>query len=133
LTQSDTRLANKLTRSHERAILALLAHARLEDAAREAGISRSTLCRMLQEPAFEAAFREARRQVFEAAVSALQGAMGAAAETLVRLLKCHRPMVELQAARAVFEQARQGELFLDLEERVRAIEANQAQRTGVRR
>jgi hypothetical protein len=42
-------------------------------------------------------------------------------------------MVELQAARAVFEQARQGELFLDLEERIRAIEANQAQRTGGRR
>jgi AraC-like DNA-binding protein len=133
LTHADTPKSEKAARTQERAILALLAHSRLEDAAREAGVSRSTLCRMLQEEAFRESFRAARTQVFEAAVSALQGATGAAVETLIRLLKCRRPMVALHAARAVLEHARQGELFLELEERVRAIEANQAQRTGGRR
>jgi hypothetical protein len=53
----------KCPRQAEAAIAALLAEPTIEAAARKAGISESTLLRWLQEPAFKAAFRAARRQV----------------------------------------------------------------------
>jgi len=112
----------KLTRAHDKAIAALLTAARLEDAARACGISKSTLCRWLQEPAFQEAFRLARRQVLEAAVSRLQAVAGAAVETLARNLTCRKAAIEVQAARAVLEHATRSVEFFELEDRVRALE-----------
>lgn len=133
MTQSDTGPADKLTRSNERAIAALLSHARLEDAAKAAGISRSTLCRMLAGPAFQEAFRTARRQVLDAAVSSLQEAAGAAVAALRRNLACRKPSVEVQSARAILDFAMRSVEMLELEERVRQLEASMSQRAGVRR
>ena len=133
MTQSDTGPAEKLTRSHERAIAALLSHARLEDAAKAAGISRSTLCRMLADARFQGAYRAARCQVLEAALSSLQEAAGAAVGALKRNLGCRKASVEVQAARAILDYAMRSVEMLELEERVRQLEASVSQRTGVRR
>ena len=117
----------------ERAIAALLTSTRLEDAARGCGVSKSTLCRWLQEPAFQDAFRAARRQILQTAVSSLQGAAGAAVEALSRNLRCRKPSIEVQAARAVLDHAMRSVEFFELEDRVRHLEAAISQQTGGRR
>ena len=96
-------------------------------------MSKSTLCRWLHEPAFQDAFRAARRQVLEAAVSSLQGAAGAAVEALSRNLRCRKPSIEVQAARAVLDHAMRSVEFFELEDRVRQLEAAIRQQTGDRR
>lgn len=133
MTQSDTGPVAQLTRSRERAIVALMSHARLEDAAKAAGISRSTLCRMLADASFQGAYREARRQVFEAALSNLQEAAGAAVAALKRNLGCRKASVEVQAARAILDYSMRSVEMLELEERVRQLEASVSERAGGRR
>ena len=132
MTQSDTGPAEKLRRSHERAIAALLSHARLEDAARAAGISRSTLCRMLADARFQGVYRAARRQVLEAALSSLQEAAAAAVEALRRNLRCRKPSVEVQASRAILDYSMRSVEMLELEDRVRRLEASLSERAGGR-
>ena len=124
---------DKLTRTQERAVAALLAHSRLEDAARSCGVSKSTLCRWLQEPSFQEAFRAARRQLLEAAVSSLQEAAGAAVAALRRNLGCRKASVEVQAARAILDYTMRSVEMLELEERVRQLEASITQHAGGRR
>lgn len=123
----------KEARTRERAIVALLTAPRLEDAARQCGTSKSTLCRWLQEPAFQGAFREARHRVLEAALSSLQEAAGAAVVALKRNLRCRKASVEVQAARAILDYGMRGVEILELEERVRRLEASVSERVGDRR
>ena len=127
MTRSETKSARgaseKSARAQERAIAALLAHAGLENAARAAGISRSTLCRLLQEPGFQAAFRLARRELLDAAIGRLQAATGAAVEALIRNLTCRgKPSIEIQAARAILDNHWRSLELGELEDRVRQLE-----------
>ena len=133
MTQSETPKGEKAARTQERAITALLAHSRLEDAARDAGISRSTLCRMLQGAAFQEAFRLARRQVLDAAISRLQAVTGAAVEALSRNLTCRKASIEVAAARAVLDHATRSVELFELEDRVRQLEEAIRLREGGRR
>ena len=123
----------KEARTRERAIVALLTAPRLEDAARQCGASKSTLCRWLQDPAFQEAFRSARRQVLEAALSSLQEAAGAAVAALKRNLGCRKASVEVQAARAILDYAMRSVELLEMEERIRRLEASVSERAGGRR
>ena len=61
---------SKYDRKQEAAIAALLTHRNQEEAAEAAGISKRTLHRWLQMPAFQAAFREARRAAMSQANAA---------------------------------------------------------------
>jgi hypothetical protein len=133
MARPDTPKAEKTARMQEQAIAALLSHPKQEDAAKAVGISRSTLCRMPAEPAFHGAFREARRQVLDTALSSLQEAAGAAVAALKRNLGCRKSSVEVQAARAILDYSMRGVELLELEERVRQLEASIAERTGGRR
>ena len=54
----------KFGQKMEQAIVALLSHRSIEDAAREVGVSANTLLRWMREPEFEEACRDARRTVF---------------------------------------------------------------------
>ncbi len=112
----------KLTRKQEQAIAALLQHRTIADAARASGISEKTLWRWLQLPDFAAAYRAARRQVVERAVSELQAACGEAVETLKRNLHCENPAVEIRAAQIILEQAIKGVELMDLQERIERLE-----------
>ena len=135
MTHSETPgTGDKATRTQERAIAALLAHGRLEDAARAAGMSRSTLCRMLQEPAFQAAFRNARRELLDAAIGRLQAVTGAAVEALTRNLTCRgKPSIEISAARAILDNHWRSLELGELEDRVRQLEEAIKLREGGRR
>ena len=134
MTPDRTGHGEKEARTRERAIAALLTTARLEDAARECGVSKSTLCRWLQEPAFQNEFRAARSRVLEATVSRLQGAAGPAVEALVRNLTCRgKPSIEIQASRATLDNHWKSLELGELEEGVRQLEAAIKMREGGRR
>ena len=113
----------KLSRKQETAIAALLSAPSIKAAAIEAGIGEATLWRWLQLPDFQAAYRLARRQIVERAVSELQAACGESVETLKRNLHCENPAVEICAAQIILEQAVKGIELMDLQERVERLEA----------
>ena len=76
----------KLGHKKEAAIVALLSHRSIEDAAREVGIAPKTLMRWLKDPEFDAAYREARRAAFSQSIARLQQMSGAAAATLGKVM-----------------------------------------------
>lgn len=112
----------KLTRKQEQAIAALLSAPTIKDAGRACDVSEVTLWRWLQLPEFAAAYRAARRQVVERAVSELQAATGEAVEALKRNLHCEQANVEIRAAQIILEQAVKGVELMDLQDRVDRLE-----------
>jgi hypothetical protein len=77
----------KLTRKQEAVIAALLTEPTHAAAAAKAGVSEATLHRWLRLPAFQGAYRQARRELVEGAVGRLQAATGQAVDTLVAVAK----------------------------------------------
>jgi transposase-like protein len=65
----------KISRTQEKAIAALLANTSIPAAARIVGIADSTLSRWLKVDSFQAAYRKARKQVVSLAVTQVQAAM----------------------------------------------------------
>jgi hypothetical protein len=114
---------SKRPRREDAALAALLSEPTLALAATKADISESTLKRWLGEPSFKARYREARHQVVEQAVAALQQAAGQAVETLRRNLTCGVPPSEIAAARAILDQTFRSLETVDLLERIEALEA----------
>ena len=76
----------KLGRKKEEAILALLSQRSVEEAARACDTPVRTLYRWLQEPAFDAAYRAARRKAYGQAIARLQQGSTAAATTLLKVM-----------------------------------------------
>ena len=117
----------------DRAVVALLTASSLEAAARECGVSRSTLFRWSREPDFAEALRQAGRQVLNGAVAQLQALARPAVECLRRNLSCRKPGTEVQAARTVLEHATRSMELFELEDRVRQLEEAIKLREGSRR
>jgi hypothetical protein len=114
---------DKLSRTQEKAIAALLSTRTIGEAAKTCGVNDATMWRWLQLPDFSAAYRAARRQVVERAVSELQAAAGEAVATLKRNLHCEQASVEIRAAQIILEQAVKGVELMDLQERVERLES----------
>jgi hypothetical protein len=112
-----------LTRKQEAAIVALLAESTLQTAAATAGIGETTLYRWLQDEGFQAAYRAARRQVVEKAVTELQGACGEAVATLCRNLTADSANAQIRAAQIILEQAFRGVELYELAQRLEALES----------
>jgi hypothetical protein len=112
----------KRPRQEEAAISALLAEPTIAGAAVKAGIAESTLRRWLAERTFRSRFRDARRQVVEAAIGRLQTVATQAVDALERNLTCGVPAVEVGAARTVLDQAIKAVELVDLAERVERLE-----------
>jgi len=114
---------DKLGRKAEAAIVALLAHATIPDAARSAGVSETSLWRWLQREDFRKAYRAAQERVFDGALGSLQGATTAAVDALQRNLSCKNPSAEVSAARTILDFTMRARELLDLTARVEALEA----------
>ncbi len=112
-----------LTPKQETAIAALLSTSTIKDAAEACGLTTVTLWRWFQLPEFAAAWRAARRQVVENAITQLQTAASEAVETLKRNLTCRNEAVEVRAASIILEQAVKGVELVDLQERVERLES----------
>ena len=97
----------KFDQKMEQAVVALLSHRSIEEAAREVGVTPNTLLRWMREPKFKTACREARNTVFSHAIGRLQDAAGAAATTLLKIMLDTNvpPATRLRAAEVVLDQA----------------------------
>lgn len=116
MTASGRRNAN------ERLIAAFAGGSKVEDAAREAGVSESTAYRRLRDADFKKRVADARAAMVSRVVGQLADASTTAAATLRRLLNADSENVRLGAARAILElgsKLREGE---ELEQRIAALE-----------
>ena len=77
---------SKIGRKQDDAIVALLTQRNNEEAARAADISVSTLLRWMNQPAFDKAFRDAKRNAFAQAIARLHHRSSAAVSTLGRIM-----------------------------------------------
>ena len=112
-----------LSQRQRAAILALLQGPTIADAAKAVRVGETTLHRWLKEPAFREALKAARREVMEAALGRLQGAVTKAVDTLERNLSCGNPSTEVRAALGILDQAVKVSELMDLEERLAKLEA----------
>src|SRR5579863_4026943 len=120
----------------EEAIAALLSHRNLEEAARAVGIAPNTLLRWQKDPAFQKAYREARRAAYGQAVARLQQGTSAAATTLLKtMIDPNMPAsVRVRAAEAIFSHAAKAIEIEGIDARVEALEhAANASKLGRRR
>lgn len=108
----------------EMAINALLSCPRIEDAARQCGISRTTLWRLSQNPDFQFRLREARSHLSEEIVTSLSANSLEAVNTLraVMLNKRATPSVRANAASRLIELSIRAKQQLDVEQRLIAVE-----------
>jgi len=118
----------KYPRKHEEAVLALLAHSTVPEAARAVGIGERTLWKWMQREDFREAYRKARAEVVRHAVAQVQRGMGKAVETLVEVMedKGAPQGSRVSAAKAMLDLGLRAVEFEELEARLTKLEAQVA-------
>ena len=118
----------KFGRKQEQAIAALLSQRNVEEAARIANIGTKTLHRWLQLPAFDKAYREARRAAFGQSVARLQQASAAAVSTLLKIMvdPAAPAASRVRAADCVLDRAIKAIEIEDVEVRLSELERSAA-------
>jgi hypothetical protein len=114
----------KFSHKMEEAVAALLTHRNQEEAARAVGISLATLVRWQKDPAFDAAYREARRMAFRQSVARLQQASSAAVTTLLKIMvdPTAPHSTRVRAADSVLDHSAKAIEIEDIEARVAELE-----------
>ena len=114
------------------AIIALLSEPTLEGAARKAGISDTTLYRLLKDSSFVAEYREARREALGQAVAQLQANGSKAGKALVEIIENKKApaMARVRAIEVLFEYSLRSLELDDLGARLEKLEKAQAQSSG---
>lgn len=118
--RDTTQEEDTLTVAQHRGVVALLTEPTLQDAAKSTGVNRSTLYKWLQEPDFQAAYRDARRQAVHRATVRLQEISSEAVEVLREVMgdKAQQGAARVGAARLVLDFAARMTETEDLERRV---------------
>ena len=116
--------SGKFGRKHEEAIAALLTQRNLEEAAKAIGIGTRTLLRWMKEPAFDRAYREARRSAFGQSIARLQHGSSAAVATLLKVMvDPNTPAsTKVRAADSVLDHAAKAIELEDIEARLSDLE-----------
>lgn len=108
----------------EKLLASLLTAPTIQIAAKLAGVSESTAIRTLKESEFQAAYREARREVVSHSITTLQAACSNAVATLVSV--CDDPDApassRVSAAKSILEMSLRSVEIDDLGVRVQALE-----------
>jgi hypothetical protein len=114
----------KYGRKKEEAIVALLTHRNVEDAAGAVGISTKTLLRWMNEPDFDASYRKARRAAYSQSIARLQQASSAAVSTLLKTMVDPNtpPSTKVRAADSVLSHSAKAIELEDVEVRVSKLE-----------
>ena len=121
-----------LTPQQWNAISCLLASDTLQSAADNAGINVRTLRRWLRTPVFLDEYTRTRRQHLDHVGTHLQSAAADAAATLMRLLKCGDPLIELRAAKTILQMSQKAADTRELEQRIVDLESeNQEQAASI--
>ena len=125
----------KISRKQEEAIIALMAQRGVDEAARTVKVSPRTLYRWLKEPAFDQAFREARRATFSQCVARLQQAAPAAVTTLLKTLvdPAAPASVRVRAAECIMNHSTKAIELEDIEGRLSQLERSAEETTGKKR
>jgi transposase-like protein len=123
---------SKSSRQRDEAVLALLSQRSIEEAARVAGIAPNTLRRWMKQPEFDAAYREAKREMFSQSLARLQNASPAAASTIIKLtLDPSTPAAtKLRAAESILDRAAKAIETEDIQARLTAMEQKVEARKG---
>lgn len=121
-----------MTQKQTLVLEALLTTSSKEAAAAQARVSRATVDAYLADPDFIAEYNTRRRGMVDAACTALQASLCAAADTLTEIMKDSQngPNSRIQAARSVLEYGVKLTELTDLAARVEALEAAQRERDG---
>jgi len=119
----ETNKGEKLPRKADVAIAALLSQPTMADAAKEAGVSESTLWRWLQQTDFQSKYKEAQRCVVDSSLGKLQAATSEAVNTLRRNLTCGKAGDEIRAAAVILDQSAKYLELYELRERIAHLEA----------
>jgi hypothetical protein len=116
---------NGLSPEQETAILALLDQPTVAKAAAKAGGNERTLYRWLDEPAFGAAYRKARREAFAQAMAMSQKYAPMALQSLAQIVmdESKPPSARVSAASAILKFSRESLELDDLAARLDAVEA----------
>lgn len=124
----------KFNHKKEQAIAALLAHRNVDAAAHAIGVSVTTLLRWMKDPAFQAAYQEARRTVFARDLTRLQDAAGAAVTTVLKvMLDPNAPAgIRLRAAEIVLEQGARISEMTEIKDRLLQLERGTAPKSRKR-
>jgi hypothetical protein len=114
----------KFARKKEEAIVALLTHRNIEEAATAIDVSVKTLLRWLKLPEFQMAYAEARRAAVSQSNARLQQATGAASTAILKLMvdPTVPPAVRLRAAESVMTLAVKSIEIEDVLMRIEALE-----------
>ncbi len=115
----------KLSARQEQAIAALLIEPTVTAAAAKANVPERTLYRWLDEPAFTAAYRAARRKAVKQTVARLQCASAPVVSLLLQLAASDQTpaMARVAACRAVLDYTFKAVELEDLDERLSELEA----------
>jgi predicted DNA-binding transcriptional regulator AlpA len=92
-----------MAKNTEKALTALLNASSIKDAASISGLSEETLYRYLRDEDFKSEYEQGKRQIVEAAISALTASATEAVETLRRNLNCDNPQAEIRAAQLILD------------------------------
>ena len=113
----------KLTTKHDAAILALLTHSTVEEAAKACETSSATLHRWLKQEAFTRALQDARLAILDTATMQLRNAASEAVETLKRNLNCGKASDEIRAASIILDMAYKSAELEEMADRIAQLEA----------
>jgi hypothetical protein len=114
----------KLGLKKDEAILALLKHRNVEEAARAIGIGTRTLFRWLTEPEFEAAYRKAKRDAYRQAIGRLQQGSATAVSVLLKIMvdSAEPASARVRAGEIILNHAARAIEIEEIEARVSALE-----------
>ena len=118
-----------LSDTQHTAISCLLECSSMQSAADKCGINLRTLQNWLQLPFFIQEFNRTRRQHFDQVSAHLQSAANDAAETLIRLLKCGDPLIELRAAKIILQTSQKALENTEIEAAADNLKETVAQQT----
>ena len=95
----------KFDRKKEAAIVALLTHRNIEDAAGAAGVGTTTLMRWLKLPEFQRSYREAKKEAFAQSIARLHYLSSAAVSTLGKIMLDSKtpPATRVRAADSILD------------------------------
>ena len=123
----------KFPRKKEAAIIALLTHRSIEEAAKSIGIGTQTMLRWMKIPEFQAAYRAAKREAFGQSIARMHYLTSAAVSTLGKIMldPATPPATRVRAADSILDHTAKAIETEDIDARVAALEqAAEASKSG---
>lgn len=123
LAETDVFLQN-LSKGRQKAVLALVECSSITEAAKQAKVSRMSIHKWIQEPEFDAAYKQCQKQLVSHAINKIKGAMSSAVATLKEIAedKDAYAGARVSASRAILDLGLRAVEIEELEERITELE-----------